>query len=242
MSVETNFEEHSEGQPAGISGVSILLVLGAGLSLCCLLSFLWPAFVRPGRRVSKRMACSRNLKSLAFASLVYASEHRYLPHMAWGNEAQSNEQVSDAFRTLYYYQYIDTTEVFLCPHSEDFEIKFSDKVLENPKKWDWKGELANNWKTPPVKRSSKMDVFMNLQLSYTMARKRINESTARSDTMILADKAIRLGPDSATGNHNDGFNVAFVDGHVEFYPKEDTAIMKRLFVDLGVEVFEVPGD
>lgn len=242
MNVETNHEEPSEGQGAGVRLAPVLMVLGACLFLCCLLSFLWPAFVRPGRRVSTRMACARNLKALAFASLMYASEHRYLPHMAGANEAQSNEQVSDAFRTLYYYQYIDTTEVFLCPSSEDFEIKPSDKVLENPKKWDWKGELALNWKKAPVQRSSKMDVFMNLQLSYTMARKRINESTARSDTMILADKSLRDEPDSATGNHNEGFNVAFVDGHIEFFSRDETAVMKRLFVDLGVESFKPSDD
>ena len=74
-------------------------------------------------------------------------------------------------------------------------------------------------------------------------KRKQNAASARSDTLICADKAVRentnisdsgtgnpttTGGGETVGNHTDGFNIGYADGHVSFVPTAETGVMQRL--------------
>ncbi|MDF1667752.1 MAG: hypothetical protein P1V97_38805, partial [Planctomycetota bacterium] len=237
MTHEPNPQSTMDGQRARIGKrtyLALLTVAVAGLFLF----YIGYASRRNARARSVGHLCSAHLRSLAISCIFYGQNHGGSPHMAGKNEAQSEEQVSDAFQSLIYLKCADNSDVFVCPNSEDFPIESDVQDPDFPRSWSWKGQRHSDLSKAPVHCSSKMSVFSNLELSYTMRRRLIDFKTARSDTMILADKALRTSESGNLGNHRDGFNIAFSDGHVEFYKLDDKVLLERLHFKLWVRGLE----
>jgi prepilin-type processing-associated H-X9-DG protein len=84
-------------------------------------------------------------------------------------------------------------------------------------------------------------IAANENLSYSYVKRKLNAASVRSDTILSADKAVRdpdiSGNDSAagggttsggpTGSHDDGLNILFADGHVQFSPIAETDALQR---------------
>ncbi|MDF1663049.1 MAG: hypothetical protein P1V97_14840, partial [Planctomycetota bacterium] len=129
----------------------------------------------------------------------------------------------------------------------DFHIEMSDELRNNPKQFQWGSPDASESKQRAKLSGRDPDVFQNSQLSYTYLKRRTSSTDARSDTMISADKAIRAEDDLAqstsgsaevTGNHSDGFNVLYGDGHVDFVKTSEEELCRRLVERLHMGSFD----
>ena len=188
------------------------------------------------RRYSRcgKSKCSNNLKGIAIAMILYSNDHRYFPHVGSRAGENSPEDISTVYRKLVRRKYMDNTEAYICPSSEDFFIQPSNEVVDNPGLWSW-SDVNNAAEAPSVERNS--------ELSYTYLKRRRSAASARSDTMLAADKALRGNTNvcdsgglpsttsaayTTVGNHTDGFNIAWADGHVTFVPTAETGLMEEL--------------
>ncbi|MDF1665231.1 MAG: hypothetical protein P1V97_25940, partial [Planctomycetota bacterium] len=98
--------------------------------------------------------------------------------------------------------------------------------------WYWK-----DIKTPGVwaaKDPSQNSVFENDHLSYTYRRKFLNAS-ARSDRFLAADKGMKDNEDSDEGNHVNGYNVVYVDGHAEFISTTQRELLDKMYKELRMK-------
>lgn len=234
-----NSTENSHRRGLGKRG---FLALAGVLLLGSVVYTIAVGLLQNARARGPQNLCQSHLRSLAISCIFYGQIHGGSPHMAGKNEVQSEEQISDAFQSLIYFKCVDNNDVFICPHSHDFPLDYDAEDPDFPRSWSWKGQRHKDLSKAPVHCSSHMSVFSNLELSYTMRRRPIDFKTARSDTMILADKALRQSDKGEVGNHRDGFNIAFADGHVEFYNLEDKLVLQRLHFRLWVKGLESLGD
>ncbi|MDF1666691.1 MAG: DUF1559 domain-containing protein [Planctomycetota bacterium] len=218
-SAEPNNPERSSNR----RGCILLGVLVSGACLIALFALLIPAFMR-GREQSGKTKCANNLKGVGIAMINYSNDYHYFPHMTGKKEGHTNEQISDVYRTLIQQKYCETAEPFSCHGSGDAHLQRSQKTLDNPTLWDWKGKV--NSAEPACLNSSKVDVLQNNELSYTYRRKRLHKDQARSDTILTADKARKDSQNE--GCHYDGYNIGYADGHVEFANERETMLIERL--------------
>lgn len=185
---------------------------------------------------ANKQKCANNLKGLGIAMILYSNDYRYFPHMKPLDQPNTERDVSKVYRTLMYFKYVDDAEGFICPSSEDFFVQPSEEAVENPRIWGWEGAVSSGEK-PIFGADPDPELLANLELSYTYLRRRLNASSARSDTIISADKALRADACNISetssnpeipGNHSDGFNVAYADGHVSFRVNAELETMKKL--------------
>lgn len=196
---------------------------------------------------ARKKACANNLRSIGLGFIQYSTENRFFPHMKADKTPHDTSDVSKVFRTMIYDKYIDNAEAYICPSSEDFHIEMSDAVRNNPKQFQWGSPDPSGSNQRPERGGTDPDVFQNSQLSYTYLRRRVASAHTRSDTMISADKAVREGDDVAqasngtgdvAGNHSDGFNVLYADGHVEFVKTSEEDLCQRLASRLHMGSFD----
>lgn len=214
-----------------------------------LASFLAPA-LQNGKKSALKAQCANNLRGIGTALILYSNDYRFFPHMQALNTENSEADVSSVYRSLVYFKYIDNTQAYICPSSEDFHVEQSDAVVDNPKLWTWEGGQASGTK-PILDKNGDPGVMQNSELSYTYLRRKVNASSARSDTMLAADKAVSenqgfsgvnnqsTSTDGDTvGNHDDGFNILYADGHVDFVVTAETGKMNRMVARLHMGSFD----
>lgn len=207
-----------------------------------LATFLAPSLLSAKEKANKQK-CANNLKGVAIGMILYSNDYRFFPHMVGLADPNQPTDVSTVYRTLVYFKYIDNTEAYICPSSEDFFQQPPNEVVDNPKLFNWGGAAGANTQKPIISKGDP-SVEANPELSYTYIRRKQNAASARSDTLICADKAVReninvsdsgSGVSTASsdgnttvGNHTDGFNIGYADGHVTFVPTAETGVMQRL--------------
>lgn len=223
---DTDYDEHM-AEPRTSSGGRAFVILGYVILGCCLLmtiaAFLTP-MVLENQAKSQKQKCASHLRGINQAMILYANDNRFFPHMtSWAKE-NNEKQVSDVYRTLIQQVYCDNAELFVCPGSDDRYIEPSQRILENPETWNWKRKPHTA--KPACLDSSRLDVMKNSELSYTYRGRRLNRKSARSDTMITADKA-QKGDYENEGCHYDGYNIGYADGHVEFVKESDERLIER---------------
>lgn len=241
--------------------------------------------------------CANNLRGIGLGLIQYSNENRFFPHMK--NLATPNDEkdVSKVYRTLIYFKYIDEPKAFRCPSNKTPYVKPGKAVLNNPKLFRWGSAKPGKNAKKPIFTKVDPGVFQNSQLDYTYLRKKVNSSSARSDTIIAADKALSLLPYKALkctkcmksqpegkfcmycgkkypvivyrycskckkqydqsmhpkicptdktllkelpkhpGNHSDGFNILYGDGHVDFVKPNEKLEITRLVKALHMGSF-----
>ena len=206
-----------------------LAVIVGSMALIGLFLFCTPARHCCGT-VSYKQKCANNLKGIAIGLILYSNDYQDFPHMRSHREENTAADVSTVMRTLVQLKYIDNTEAYICPSSEDIFIQPPKAALDDPKLWDWGGKLAPSPALAITTRGGP-PVQSNPELSYTYLRKARSAASARTTTIISADKSlVKLDKsgDRVGGNHTDGFNIAYADGHVSFVPTEDRSVIAAL--------------
>jgi prepilin-type processing-associated H-X9-DG protein len=249
--LDDDFEYDASGEK--LSGGKIFLILLAlgilGACACGILGSFLASSLMAAKEKANKPLCANSLKGIGIAMILYSNDYRFFPHMQALNVPNKSTDVAKVYRTLIYFKYLDNAEVYICPSSEDF-IQPSQEMINDPKKFGWKGVVADGRK--PIHSGPGPDLFTDpdfLDLSYTCLRRSVSVSAARSDTMIAADKAIKDDFDSAVsspysgpvGNHSDGFNILYGDGHVNFASSSETTIMTRMVKRLHMGAFDPSG-
>lgn len=215
--------------------ILVMVVVFVFMLICCTVALLLPIFMKPGKIQSNKTKCSKKMQELAMACILYSQDFRYFPHMAAGNSDQGPTQISDAFRTLVNLKFLDSNKAFVCPSSTDLVTPMSDSAKADAKLWNWQGQVDLSLSPNSIRSPGSLSVFDNSELSYTLRKRRLTLSDATSSTMLLADKMLKQGENKdSPGNHKDGFNVAYADGHVEFCSLEQRELLKRLQSELRI--------
>jgi prepilin-type processing-associated H-X9-DG protein len=243
--LDDDFEYDASG--AKLSKILLIfLVLGiSGFCACGILStFLAPSLYSATEK-SNKQKCANNLKGIGIALILYSNDYRFFPHMQSLNAPNKSTDVAKVYRTLIYFNYIDNAELYTCPSSEDFFIQPTQAMIDNPKIFGWKGVVADGRK--PIHSGPGPELFTDpdfLELSYTYLRRSVNASAVRSDTIMAADKAITEDFDhldnstDPVGNHSDGFNILYGDGHVNFVSEYEEKVMTRMARRLHMGAFD----
>ncbi|MDF1667513.1 MAG: hypothetical protein P1V97_37590 [Planctomycetota bacterium] len=230
-------EDLPEHRNYGFRIVRGLLIIFVLCIVGLFVSFLLPAQLG-GRPVVNKVACANNLRILGMAAMMYSADYHRFPHMTDADKAHSEENIPDVFRTLMQGQYLTDPTLFVC-YSSSSEFPLPDNPgprPKDPKTWNWQGPAAPSaW---AVKTPGKISVFEHQHLSYTY-RKRMLDSSARSDSMLAADKVDRA-PKAWVGNHEYGYNTLFADGHVRFAETDNKVLMERLYYELRMKTNQNP--
>jgi hypothetical protein len=208
------------GAGGGASKVLIVLLVmvvvcfaGTGL----LAALLLPALNKVERQAS-RTKCSNNLRQLGLASLQYADDKRFFPHVGPLAELDGDVATSDGprkARTLVHFGYHDNPEGFICPQSYDLSVPMTPAAMNNTQLWFWNGGTNPSAPglSPIVDGAPDPALDQTHELSYGTTRKGLNSNT-RSTTLLGADRALRDGTDVGNpleGNHDGGWNVLQAD-------------------------------
>jgi hypothetical protein len=210
---------HTSG---GGGAKTVLIVLAVIFLLCVagtgvLAALMVPALNR-AKQKANRTKCSNNLRQLGLASLQYADDKRFFPHVGSLRELDGDVTTSDVprkVRTLVYFYYHDNPEGFICPESYDLFIPMPPAAMNDTKLWFWDGGANPGAPglSPIVDGAPDPALDQTLELSYGTTRKPMN-SNARSTALLGADRALRDGTDVGNpleGNHPDGWNVLRAD-------------------------------
>ncbi|MDF1661494.1 MAG: hypothetical protein P1V97_06960, partial [Planctomycetota bacterium] len=92
-----------------------VIIVSIGLTA----SFFAPTQCYFGERSYKKN-CALNLRAIGVAFIQHSTEHQAFPHIKSAEMPHDTTDVSKVFRALISDRYIDNTEVYICPESEDF--------------------------------------------------------------------------------------------------------------------------
>lgn len=169
--------------------ISIIAVL-AGLSMTAVIKV---------RQMSRKTACSNNLKNLGLAAQMYLNEYRIFPHSyarkgsdtkkdAFSTENTGTKMGYHHIQTMFDEGFIDDAEVVICASSEDIKAEENDE-----------GKI----------------VLDEMNCSYAWARK-VKTDGDKSTDPLSADNAQKeegMGED----NHAGGRNVLMLQGNVKWF-------------------------
>jgi hypothetical protein len=211
---------------ADLAVVVSILGLAAG--------FLLPARAHCQERKDERAACSNNLKQLALACVQYCDDKRFFPHLGPINKLDNNGDTTPkgsdvaprCLRSLIFLNYVDGPKLYVCQGSSD-----AAKEWKAGTPFGWLGAAPDDPKASPIAKASKndkdADALTDLSYGWTL---RGYTSNAASNSKTIADRASKLGKRSKqtlAGNHEGGWNVACVDGHVDFVKKGEKPALSK---------------
>ncbi len=203
----------------GFTLIELLVVIAI---IAILAAILFPVFAR-AREKARQASCQSNLKQLALAAIMYASDHdgrtaaamgclNGSDHGFWVDPKQSEWHC----QTLsFYYPYIKNDQLYRCP-SLDQQNSYGQNVVygtfqsygaPNP---DMLGEIADRTGRTSFldKNAAPASVIM----------------ITEAGNIMLWDWNVGGGDTSGTGSlwnrlylaHNEGLNCAYWDGHVKW--------------------------
>lgn len=212
-----------------------LLVVIAILSL--LVSILLPSLTR-ARELAKQIVCATNLKQIGLATLMYSHDHEdYLGNIArgpsfavpfnfWTNHLSRGEYLP--VTKWYNEPYGDTREegVFRCPVAVDHiawgggygaHCLYGDHSIHlGPSLF--KSTQFKNTKITEVMRPSEILMFADSAFGPS------DPKAGKTSLLIYCPLCCDWNLTEASGfsdRHNDGGNVCFIEGHVEWRPFDE---------------------
>ncbi len=201
--------------------VVLVVVLVCAVPLCLAISgvlavLFMPALMKAKARAN-RAKCSNNLRYFGLASIQYADDKRFFPHVGalknLDGGPDTNHSTKKA-RALVWYGYQEGPESFVCPASSDMSVPRT--IGFNERTWFWgAGQIpAGGGLSPLADGAADPNLEDTSELSYGWTRKGLS-SNARSNNLLIADRAVQdPAATKMLGNHHDGWNVLKADATV----------------------------
>ncbi|MGE0709824.1 MAG: hypothetical protein AB7N76_24825 [Planctomycetota bacterium] len=193
----------------------LVVLLGMGL----VGGLLVPVVLHAQGRRASTTKCANNLRQLALATIEYADDKRFLPHVTSTRALDGGIDSADTprkVRALVWYGDHDTPALLICPDSDDQALRIDAATKENMRRWAWgrakADEAASPWSAAEQPAHDKLR-----ELSYAMTRRGYNRNVS-SSKLLAADRAVRDGNTTGVlaGDHDDGWNVVKMDASVEW--------------------------
>jgi prepilin-type N-terminal cleavage/methylation domain-containing protein len=220
-----------------------------------LATLLMPALMK-AKEKANRTKCSNNLRQLGLATIQYADDKRFFPHVSKINVNDggfSSNASAKCVRALMWNGYHDNPEGFVCPSSLDLAVPITDDdVKTNIRLWHWTGEGSSGTQSSghatqtPFIQGSDPTVQAGNELSFGWTRKGMN-ANVKSTALLGADRGVRVQSefDSSTGslqngeigNHSEGWNTLQADGSVNWLTTGTPGCGRIGKADSGVDGF-----
>jgi len=230
----------------GFTLIELLVVIAI---IGILATLLMPALLK-AKEKANQTKCGNNMKQVGLAANQYSDDRRFYPHVTIINTLDGDYTTTlsaRAFRTLFFYAYIDNPESYICPSSPDMAKGLEPDVKADPRKFYWTGGAIVAQPPAPAVVPCPLydavaanDLALNnvaeVDLSYGWTRRGYT-SNANSSNLLAGDRSrILQGTDqgtgtttganhtgSCTGNHKECMEAVHLDAHTSrFTPNGDT--------------------
>jgi prepilin-type N-terminal cleavage/methylation domain-containing protein/prepilin-type processing-associated H-X9-DG protein len=191
----------------GFTLIELLVVIAI---IAILAAILFPVFAR-AREKARQSSCQSNSKQIALAVLMYGQD--YDGKFCNGHVVSGANNLGSAD---VWQPYIKNMQVFYCP-SQSHQAEPALRSACPGGTGCWAGVLLTDYNIPNCFFGKSMDSYTSpAGTSMLMENWRACQCVTRCNNSLTAD----LGSwQSLQFPHNEGMNVAFVDGHVKYVPK-----------------------
>jgi hypothetical protein len=204
------------------------LVVGLIVVIVAVL-FLLPAL--DGRHCCHTRAngtkCANNLKQISLALCQYADDKRFYPHISQPKQLDGgwrSNTTSRVFRGLYFYNYDDNPETYVCPSSPDMFVPVTQAAKFDTRAFRWNGAGGPTPTLSPLvaggEDASDLPLDQSTEISYGYTR-RFLSTNSQARFLVAGDKSRLLDKDepdhrgNMIGNHKDCQYVVSIDAHTQ---------------------------
>jgi len=217
----------------GFTLIELLVVIAI---IALLMAILMPSLEK-ARRQGRGIACAGNLKSMAYACVMYGDDYDYqFPycHMvkipdsgsyAIWNRRDKKDNGFVAHGLLYYHGLIKDPHVFYCPANRDPTIRFGEAQVPGVGQgvgggWPATGTVPEN---VPSSQQFVQSHYHYRSLWDGYKWRALNSAKDGAGMAFMSD--VFTDPERGVKNHHKiGYNVAYADGHSEFVKDEEWGI------------------
>jgi prepilin-type N-terminal cleavage/methylation domain-containing protein/prepilin-type processing-associated H-X9-DG protein len=182
--------------------IELLVVIAI---IAILAAILFPVFAR-ARENARRASCQSNLKQISLAVMMYTQDY----------DEQAFAPPADLWWPQFYEPYIKSTQVYVCPSALDQKRATSYNLNLN----------VMNHVSLTEGRAIPLYQFNSSMTALTLDGGGPNNTESDVSSSGLSQTADGVGVFgesdfySVASRHLDGANVAFLDGHVKWLPKQ----------------------
>lgn len=210
MMLQKYFYEKKRGSLKRDKGFTLIELLVVIAIIAILAAILFPVFAR-ARENARRASCLSNMKQFGLALVMYSQD--YDEKIYRGDTAQ--------WWTVPYMPYIKSEQILLCPSAPRRQYNYSWYGYTNYNS----NSLVLNYALPGEGRAIPLTMFNSSMTMFTIDGGGNSVSLAWSDIYYSrnSDGTGNFGetPNYAVApRHLEGANVAFLDGHVKWIPKQ----------------------